>query len=67
MKNLINIHMAKTMEFEPWKAKLKELLGEAGLVPRDLDEEMLFMAWDMEEKSPEEVMEDVRENLRNTD
>jgi hypothetical protein len=57
--------MPNTMDFETWKSKLEELLGEAGLKPRELDAEMLFMAWDMEEKTPEEVVEDVRENLRN--
>jgi hypothetical protein len=46
------------LPFEEWKLQLTALIKAAGFKPNLEDDDMLFIAWDMEELSPEEAAEE---------
>lgn len=46
------------LPFEEWKSQLVALIKAAGYEPKLTNDDMLFIAWDMEELSPEEAAEE---------
>jgi hypothetical protein len=55
--------MPQELSFEAWKSAVKRAVAAGGFPNAVLDEEILFMSYDMEEKSVEEATEEFLESL----
>lgn len=62
--SIIKHTIMQSLSFEAWKKAVLEKVANAGFGNTELDEDMLYMAYDMEEKSVEEAADECIASLR---